>query len=116
MFCSPDSIIYSVAEVALAWPVLFAVFNPKMYISIHRRHPYTGNLKSETPGDSKSAFLHCGGVLALSRVDSVQHDAMQLVLTRASSLLGGLRHTGRLTQRQLHLTLLFCNASCEPAS
>ena len=29
----------------------------------HKRHLYSGNLLSETPGDSKNVFLHCGCVL-----------------------------------------------------
>ncbi len=41
-----------------------ALFNPETSIFIQKRHPYTGNLNSETPGDSKNAFLHCGDVLA----------------------------------------------------
>ncbi len=39
------------------------IFNPETSILIQKRHPYTGNLHSETSGDSKSAFLHCGDVL-----------------------------------------------------
>ncbi len=39
-----------------------AVFNPKTSIFIQRRHPYTGDLNSETSGDSKNTFLHCGDV------------------------------------------------------
>ena len=35
-----------------------ALFNPDTSILIQKRHPYTGNLNSETPGDSKNAFLH----------------------------------------------------------
>ncbi len=31
-------------------------------ILIQRCHPYTGNLNSETPGDSENAFLHWGDV------------------------------------------------------
>ncbi len=34
-----------------------------MSISIQAHHPYTGHLNSETPGDRKHAFLHCGDVL-----------------------------------------------------
>ncbi len=30
---------------------------------VQKRRPYTGNLNSETSGDSKNAFLHCGNVL-----------------------------------------------------
>jgi len=39
-----------------------ALFNPKTSISIQNCHPYTGNLNSEMPVDSKNAFLHCGHV------------------------------------------------------
>ena len=59
----------------LAWPVPFAVCNSRMSILLQERYPYIENLNSATPRDSKSAFLHDGDVLALSRVDSVQHDA-----------------------------------------
>ncbi len=31
-------------------------------IPIQKRHPYTGNLNSETSEDSENAFLHCGDV------------------------------------------------------
>ncbi len=47
---------------------VWALFNPETSISIQKRHPYTGNLNSETSGDSKNAFLHCGDVS-----DDVQH-------------------------------------------
>ncbi len=40
-----------------------ALFNPATSTLIQKRHPYTGNLDSETAGDSKNAFLHCGDVL-----------------------------------------------------
>jgi len=42
-----------------------ALFNPEPSILIQKRHPYTGNLNSETCGDSKNVFLHCGDVLDL---------------------------------------------------
>ena len=42
-----------------------ALFNPETPILIQKRHPYTGNLNSETSGDSKNGFLHCGDVLAV---------------------------------------------------
>ena len=35
---------------------------------IQERHPYTGNLNSETPGDSKNAFAHCRYVLGLVKL------------------------------------------------
>ena len=34
-----------------------ALFNPKTSTSIQKHHFYTGNLNSETRGDSKSTFL-----------------------------------------------------------
>ncbi len=37
-----------------------------MSILIQKRHPYTGNLNSEMPGDSQHAFLHWGDVLGES--------------------------------------------------
>ena len=40
-----------------------ALLNPEMSLLIQKRHPYTGNLNSETSGDSKNASLHCGDVL-----------------------------------------------------
>ena len=35
-------------------------FQSQNVFSTQRCHPYTGNLNSETPGDSKNVFLHCG--------------------------------------------------------
>ncbi len=45
----------------------FAVtqLNPKTSILMQKCHSYTGNLNSETPGDSKNAFLHFGDVLVI---------------------------------------------------
>ncbi len=37
-----------------------ALCNPKMSIVTQNHDPYTGNVKSETSGDRKEAFLHCG--------------------------------------------------------
>ena len=51
--------------------VLDALFNPKTSILIQKRHPYTGNLNSETLGDSRNTFLHWGDVLAPSYVAGV---------------------------------------------
>ncbi len=42
-----------------------ALFNPETSILIQKRHPYTGNLNSETSGDSKNACLHWGDVLGV---------------------------------------------------
>ena len=36
-----------------------ALFGPEMSISVQQHHPNTGDLNSETSGDSKNAFLHC---------------------------------------------------------
>ncbi len=35
-----------------------ALFNPETSFLIQKRHLYTGNLNSETPGDSRNTFLH----------------------------------------------------------
>ncbi len=35
---------------------ILALFNPETSILIQKRHPYTGNLNSETSGDSKTRF------------------------------------------------------------
>ena len=40
-----------------------ALFNPETSIATQKRHPYPGTLSSETCGDIKNAFLHCGDVL-----------------------------------------------------
>ena len=42
-----------------------ALSNPKTSILIQKRHPYTGNLNSETCGDSQKTCLHCGDVLGM---------------------------------------------------
>ncbi len=42
-----------------------ALFHPKTSILIQKRHPYTGNLNSETCGDSQKTCLHCGDVLGM---------------------------------------------------
>ncbi len=48
-----------------------ALFNPETSILIQKRYPYTGNLNSETPGESKNAFLHCGDVSVLCNAGSL---------------------------------------------
>jgi len=62
-----NSVIYQTVEwhefVPLHQQLSVALFNPKTSILIQKRHPYTGNLNSETSGDSKNAFLHWGDVL-----------------------------------------------------
>ena len=42
---------------------LTAVLSPETSILIQKRHPYPGNLNSETSGDSKDAFQLGGAVL-----------------------------------------------------
>ncbi len=46
-----------------AWHAYTALINPETSVSIQKCHTYTSNLNSETPADSKNAFLHCGDVL-----------------------------------------------------
>ena len=46
--------------------VLVALFIPETSIIIQKRRPHNGYLNSETPGDSKNAFLHCGDVSGCS--------------------------------------------------
>ncbi len=46
--------------------IIEALFNPKTSVLIQRRHPYTGNVNSETSGDSRNALLHCGDVIRRS--------------------------------------------------
>ena len=40
-----------------------ALFNPEPSTSTQQCHPYTGNLNSQTSGDSQNAFLHWGDAL-----------------------------------------------------
>jgi len=40
-----------------------------MAILVQKRHPYTGILGLEMPGDSENTFLRCGDVLVLLRCD-----------------------------------------------
>ena len=42
------------------WLRQMTLFNPKTSTAVQKRHPCTGNLNSETPGDSKKVFLHWG--------------------------------------------------------
>jgi len=49
-------------ESSLLDQVLFSI--AKTSILIQKRHPYTGNLNSETLVDSKNAFLHWGDAFA----------------------------------------------------
>ncbi len=51
---SPFSHVHCSCHVALKLPL--ALFNPKTSNVIQKRHPYTGNLNSQTSGDSKNVF------------------------------------------------------------
>lgn len=51
-----------------------ALFNPVTSIVFQKCHPYTGNVISETLGDSQNALLHWGDVLGGSLV--AQTDAI----------------------------------------
>ncbi len=42
----------------------FAVFNSKKSSLIQNRHPYSGDLNSETSGDSENVLPHCGSSFA----------------------------------------------------
>ena len=42
-----------------------ALLNPEASVLIQKCQSHTGKLSSETPGDSKNAFLHCGDDLAV---------------------------------------------------
>ncbi len=48
---------------AQSWCGHKALFNPETSVLIQKHHPYTGILNSETSGDSKNEFLHCGDVV-----------------------------------------------------
>ena len=64
--CKEQSARYSVVHYILfiSTAVLEpALLNPKTPIFLQKLPSYSGNLNSETPGDSKNAFQHCGDVL-----------------------------------------------------
>ncbi len=46
-----------------------ALFNDRKSTLVQKHHPYTGNLNSETPGDSNNAFLHWGDVLDVTQTN-----------------------------------------------
>ena len=48
-----------------------ALSNAEKSILIQKRHPYPGNLNTETSGDSKSAILHCGDVFGVSGLETM---------------------------------------------
>ncbi len=52
-----------------------ALFNPKMSVVIQKRHFYTGNLNSETLGDSKNTLLHWGDVSGQQLTVCDDHDS-----------------------------------------
>ena len=74
--------------------LLFSI--PRRLVFIQKRHPHIGNLNSETCGDSKNAFLHCG-------------DAAQVEPFLVSPLGFNLRERGRrkdlLRQHSQHIKL-----------
>ena len=63
-----------------------ALSDPKMSIVIQKRHLYTGNVNSETPGDSRNAFLHWGDVLDALHVSDVVHQQVHIMLDSESLL------------------------------
>ena len=52
------------------------LFKPTASVLIQKHHPYTGNLSSETCGDRRNAFPHCGDVLELPDIQTL-HAALQ---------------------------------------
>ncbi len=71
-----------------------ALFNPETSILIQKRHPYTGNLNSETSGDSKNTFLHCGDVLDLREPD-LEHILLGAFEVLEPPLIHSAVHTSR---------------------
>ncbi len=63
-----------------------ALSDPEMSIVIQKRHLYTGNVNSETPGDSRNAFLHWGDVLDALHVSDVVHQQVHIMLGSGSLL------------------------------
>ncbi len=59
-----------------------------MSMSIQRRHPHTGNLNSETSGDSENAFLHC--VVAVRQEHSCARTRQTALLLRNNRAAGAL--------------------------
>ncbi len=46
-----------------------------MSVYLQKCHPSTRNLNSQTPGDSKNAFLHCGHILGRTKPTATMHTA-----------------------------------------
>jgi len=63
-----------------------ALFNPETSVLIQQHPFYKGNLKSETPGDSKNTVLHWGDVLA----ESPPHSAADAARRRQACFWGAL--------------------------
>ncbi len=55
-----DMFVGQIPMLRIRYPL--ALSNPKTSVLIQKRRPYTENLNSETPGDSKNTFLHWGDV------------------------------------------------------
>ncbi len=77
-----------------AWKLFF---DPKKFILVQKRHPYTGNLNSEMSGDSKYVFLRCGDVSASAHADdTVQPEvALSMASNSCSQLNLYLAHIAR---------------------
>ena len=48
-----------------------ALFNAEVSVLIQKCHPYTGTLNTETSGDNKIVYLHCGDVLGIKSVSNL---------------------------------------------
>ncbi len=78
-----------------------ALLNPETSILIQKRHSYTRNLNSETPGDSKITFLHCGDVLGQH---GTQHSGFAVPVSFASCMVS--QHLYMCAQAHQHFTMM----------
>ncbi len=63
-----SSMLPCTPHVVSQFTVLYlALLNPETSDLIQKRHPYAGIINSETSGDSKNAFLHCGDAVGVIR-------------------------------------------------
>jgi hypothetical protein len=51
----------------LVLPYAVALLSPEMSILIQKRPCYSGNLNSETPGDSTNTYLHWEDVVGITQ-------------------------------------------------
>jgi len=56
---------YSYQQLPYIIVVIYSSFHPKTSFMYQKRHPYSGNVNSETSADSKNVFVDCGDDLGL---------------------------------------------------